>query len=297
MKPYVLIPLFLMLTACNTLVNTTADLAVSSGFLTEAEAEAFKRANMQVSRTFSDIDPKEQYFLGRAVSANIVSRYRVIPRPKENHYLNLVGQSLVLVSEKPEVYKGYRFMILESEEINAFAAPAGFIFVSKGMLRLCGNEDDLAAVLAHEIAHIQHDHALKAIKTNRFTEAATTVAAEAAKTYGNSQMAELTQQFEGSIADMTQTLVNSGYSRELEDQADKTAIQLLQLAGYDSYGLLRILQRIGNRSPRTGIHDFTATHPAAKDRIAQIMPLLGNSISFLPSRIKNERFRQALQGL
>lgn len=296
MKRHLLFVSMVLLTACNTVVNTTADVAVSTGVLSDQEAEAFKRANLSISRSFADISPEEEYYMGRSVSANIINRYQVKPHLKENQYLNLLGQSLVLHSNKPETFKGYRFMILENNDINAFAAPGGFIFLSKGMIRLCRNEDDLAAVLAHEIAHIEHSHALKSINTNRFTEAATTVTTEAAKTWGNTELAQLAQQFEGSISDMTQTLINSGYSRELEYQADETAILILQSAGYDSYGLIRVLDRMRQYSNRPDVHDFTSTHPSSEDRIAHLTPLLKQSIDFLPSMYKVERFWQVFRG-
>ncbi len=76
----------------------------------------------------------------------------------------MLGQSLVIFSDRPETFGGYHFLLLDSNEINAFAAPGGLILVTRGMLQCCANEDELAAVLAHEIAHVEKKHGLTAIK-------------------------------------------------------------------------------------------------------------------------------------
>lgn len=111
-------------------------------------------------RATAEITPRQEYYIGRAVAATILKQYRPWNHPAANAYVNKVGQSLALVSDAPQTFGGYHFLVLDSPEINAFAAPGGLILVSRGLLACCGSEDELAAVLAHEISHVQLKHGL-----------------------------------------------------------------------------------------------------------------------------------------
>src|SRR5690606_34598886 len=106
----------------------------------------------------------------RAVSAEILTRYSVYPDEQATRYLNQVGSAIASASDMPYVYNGYRFVILDSDEVNAFAVPGAYIFVTRGLLQCCTTEDELAAVLAHEIGHIQAQHAMKTIESSRWAE-------------------------------------------------------------------------------------------------------------------------------
>lgn len=284
----------LTITGCARIVNVGTNLAANTGYISQSQAQSIMKVAEKTAKTFEDITPEQEYFLGRAVGANIISRYQAKPHPAENRYLNLIGKTLVLASEQPEKYVNYHFLILETDEVNAFAAPSGFIFISKGMLALCENEDDLAAVLAHEVGHVLHAHALKSIKTSRVTSALTTLAVEGAKQTGVTQVTELVTAFEGSIEDMTQTLINSGYSRDLESEADKTAFNLLQKSGYDAYGLLRVLKRmkVKTSGQTTG---FAATHPDMDDRISEISDLIQHQRTNPLAEIRTARFKQTIK--
>lgn len=289
-----LILLALSLTSCAELTKIGSQIAVQAGVLTSSQAESLQSVTVAAAKTFEDISPEQEYYLGRAVSASLLSKYSVSAHPQQNRYLNLIGKTLVLSSDKPENYGNYHFLLLDSEEVNAFAAPSGFIFITKGMLRLCQNEDDLAAVLAHEISHVQNSHALRAIKTSRITSALTILGTEAAKTaINNSAFNQLTQQFEGSIDDMTQTLTNSGYGRSLESEADKTAVTLLQKSGYNAEGLVRVLTRLKAKSG-TAHGGFFATHPDTDERIAEVSDWLQSGAVNPLSAMRTARFSKML---
>ena len=102
-----------------------------------------------------------------------------------------LGQSLAQFSERPETFGGYHFLALDSAEINAFAAPGGLILVTRGLLDCCQTEDELAAVLAHEIGHVEKQHGLRAIRTGRLNSALTILAVEAGKNLAGEQLAEV----------------------------------------------------------------------------------------------------------
>jgi predicted Zn-dependent protease len=222
-----------------------------------------------VAKSFEDITPEQEYYVGRAVGANILAQYPPHNLAAANSYLNLLGQSLALVSDRPETFGGYHFLILDSAEINAFAAPGGLIFVSRGLLACADDEDAVAAILAHEIGHVVRQHGLKAIKTARFKDAGLAIGLAAVEKLGPSELAKVTAAFTGTIGDITSTLVNSGYSRTAEKEADLAAVDILKRAGYDPNALVRMLQVMDSRL-QPGGPGFAKTHPDPKDRIATI---------------------------
>ncbi|MDG4475074.1 M48 family metallopeptidase [Thiovibrio frasassiensis] len=244
--------------------------------LSESQVGAIKKSAQAMGKAFTDITPEQEYYVGRAVGATLLGRYQ--PRTEANsvQYLNLVGDSLAAVSDMPETYGGYHFVLLEDEGINAFAAPGGLIFISRGMLRCCQDEDTLAAVLAHEIAHVQLKHGLQAIKTSRLTTAFSIMATEGAKQAGGPELSQLTALFEDSIHDVTATLVNSGYSRAFEREADAVALVILGRAGYDQHSLVTLLREMKLRLNPQGL-DFAKTHPDPAERIAELEPQLGEA--------------------
>ena len=227
------------------------------------------RTGKAVSKTFEDITPEQEYYIGRAVAASVLERYRPYDNPEANRYVNLVGQTLAQASDRPETFGGYHFLIIDSPEINAFAAPGGLILVTRGMLRCCSTEDALAAVLAHEIGHIQGQHGLKAIKTSRLTTAFSVLAMEGLKQFGSPELAQLTEAFEGSVGDVVSTLMNNGYSRDLEQEADQAAVTILTRVGYNPHALVDMLKTMGKNLKPGGL-DFAKTHPNPSDRIAEI---------------------------
>lgn len=282
----------------NKVVGGVASVADVSGFVPYGNyIGSAARASTAVAKTMEDITPSQEYYIGRTVSAGIVSRYPVKNNPTANNYLNLLGQVLVMASEKPSTYKGYHFLLLDTDEVVAFAAPSGFVFVSKGMVKLCKNEDDLAAVLAHEIGHVQKSHALAAISTSRITSALTVIASEGAQQAVGGYVGELTRVFEGSIDDITQTLVNSGYARGQENEADAAAIKIMQNVGYDPNALIRVLETMKVKV-QPGSTGFVSTHPAPDDRIADIRPLLPQTLLALAANAnRDKRFGEMLKTL
>lgn len=211
-----------------------------------------------------------------------MAKYKVYDNKGLNNYINTVGTLLTLNSEKPEIFGGYHFAVLDSSEVNAFATPGGFIFITKGMLKLCKNEDELAAVLAHEISHVQLRHGISSIKDSRWTAIGTLLATSATKKYGTQELASLTESFEDSIGDIVNTLVVNGYSREYEMQADQYALNILNKTGYVDFSMVSMLNTMQSvlKNDKRG---FGATHPQASERIESI-----NSLIKQPSAVVNK---------
>lgn len=273
----VLLVVLLGVTGCESLgsiAEVGTGVAVATGRMTEQQAASVTRTAEAVGRSFEDITPEQEYYIGRAVGATILDQYEPFDEETVTDYLNLVGQALAMASDRPELFGGYRFMVLASDEINAFATPSGLVFVSRGLLRLTRSEDDVAAILAHEIGHIQHRHGLQAIRTSRITTALTSAAITGAQFATSAEVAELTEAFEGSINDITSTLVNSGYSRGAEREADQAAVEIMKRVGYDPNGLIRVLERMNEGWVADG-PGFMQTHPSPTARIEVVRNAIG----------------------
>lgn len=247
----------------------------------------------EVSKAAEDITPRQEYYIGRAVTAQILDRYSLWEDPEATAYLNLLGQTLAQASDRPSTYKGYRFVILDSDEINAFAAPGGTIMIARGMLRLCETEAEVAAVLAHEIAHVQHKDGLRSIKTDRWKNVAMILGKKAASEYGDQDLQELVEDFENSIQDVMSTLITNGYSSKLEKEADESAVRILQRVGYDASALVTMLEEMDRRLSPDGL-DFARTHPDPSTRIEQIREQATSHSAHPPNETRRQRFQDAL---
>jgi predicted Zn-dependent protease len=259
---------------------------VATGDMTTNQATSVNNFAGSVADLTKQITPEQEYYIGRTVAATVLSQHKPLAGVDDlNTYLNTVGQALAQFSLRPETFGGYHFLALDSDEINAFAAPGGLILVTRGLLACCQTEDELAAVLAHEIGHVEKLHGIRAIKTGRLS-AAMLNALSVAGNYSGQQLAELTQAFDASISDITQTLMNSGYSRKLEYEADTAAVAILKGAGYETGALAAMLENMAQKWDASR-KDFAATHPPPADRIAQL-----KKIGVTPSKASNNARQQ-----
>lgn len=269
-------------------------IGVSTGSLTVEEADSIRRGAHAVGQTFKDFTAEQEYYVGRAVAAGILQTYRPLSAPAATRYLNQLGQALALASSRPETFVGYRFLLLDTDEVNAFAAPGGLVLVTRGMVKLCTTEDQLAAVLAHEIAHVTQRHGLSAIKQSRVVEALTVLATEGARQFGSEDLVQLTDLYEGSIDDITQTLLTTGYARALEREADTEAAAILTRVGYDPMALAHMLTAMEARWDPRG-PGFAKTHPSPSDRMAEVKAMLDPDHRAPPALpVRKARFFRAI---
>ena len=279
----------------NQATSLAADVAAAGGVITPDQAESTKRVGTAVTKTFQDITPEQEYYIGRTVAATVLANYKAYPTEDLNGYLNRMGQALAQFSTRPETFGGYHFLVLDSDDINAFAAPGGLILATRGLLECCQTEDELAAVLAHEIGHVEKLHGLRAIRTGRLNSALTILAVEAGKNLAGENLAEVTKAFDESINDITTTLMNSGYSRKLEFEADAAAIGILKQAGYQPGALVAMLENMA-KSWDSSRKDFAATHPPPADRIAELQKAKVES-SKETAAARQKRFAAATKAL
>lgn len=293
----IMLALPVFISGCKTMeamTNIGTSIGESVGIITEDQAESISKSSKAVARSFEDFTPEQEYYIGRTVGAVIINKYKPYNDKKANAYINLLGQTLAKASDMPETFNGYHFLILDSDEINALATPGGLIFITRGMLRCCRNEDAVAAVLAHEIGHVQFKHGLQAIKKSRITSALIILGTEGAKTFGGEDLANLTATFEDSISDITSSLVNNGYSRKFERQADIAAVTILKRVGYDPNGLVDMLKMM-DKKLKPGSPDFAKTHPSPTSRIADIQKDIGKYAEGKRPKARHARFLAALR--
>lgn len=265
MKQLSLTLLFIMLVLMAGCAESIKVLATAPEYLDTAVNVASK-----LSKALKPIADDEEYYIGRAVAARILSSYHLSKNRALTEYVNLVGQTVALRSERPFLYGGYHFAILDTPEINAFACPGGIIFITQGMLEIASSEDELAAVLAHEVAHVNHYDGIASIKSARWTAVMTTVGSSAAKQYGSDEVAQLAEIFDGAIDDVVKTLVVKGYSRSKEYEADEAGRIYLAKAGYDPSALKDFLNGL-IRKGKASEGGILKTHPATADRIDKLI--------------------------
>ncbi len=225
---------------------------------------------MQATFKVEDLDSisqEEEFWLGRAVAGHILSVYPPSTDLALNQYVAKVGLAVSKFSGRPETFGGYSFQLLESDEINALSAPGGYIFITTGLLRKLENEDELAAVLAHEIAHIQAKHGLAAIKKAEKSKG-TMMGGEVVGALNCSQVTHvLSAAFEAAVDDIVNTLLIKGYSRDQEFEADKIAQQILKDSGYNTAGLGNALEELNTTQSGGG---WFSTHPSPQDRLNEL---------------------------
>jgi len=246
-----------------------------------------------LAKAMDHLTPEDQFYLGRATAAHILATYPLYEDPEALRYVNLIGQSLVLASTRPEVYDGYRFAVLDSEEINAFACPGALVFITRGMLRLTRTEDELAAVLAHEIAHIQSQHGRQVIEEKRWKKFWAVAGTGAVVGMGNKVVSQLAFTLGSMSDDLFVALHTKGYGKKLEKEADPQAVEMLQRTGYDPHALVRVLEGLAERREEDGKKGFLRTHPKPQGRLEELGKLRKAEPRPVPAA-RQERFHQAL---
>jgi len=289
--------LIALLAGCS-VVEQGTQILTDSGKMKESDRDSIIKTSKAVRSTFSEITDEEEYYIGRAVSALILSRYKVYADNALTGYVNVLGRAISYSSSRPETFAGYHFLILDSDEVNALAAPGGFIFITKGLLKRCKDEEMLASVLAHEIGHVSAKHGLASIKKSRLVDAFKVIGGEAVNRYGSKQLAELTGIFEGALGDIVESLIEKGYDRKYEYEADNLAVEFGSRTGYDPNGLTRFLKTLAGEAPSGAAKGWFRTHPTASDRMGRVAGQI-KKMDKTPATlaVRTSRFQKTTKGL
>jgi beta-barrel assembly-enhancing protease len=248
--------------------EVTAQVAGATGVIDKNTASAISNSSKAIGSAAEEITPQQEYYIGRAVAGNILTTYKLWNgSPVLNAYLNNICASIVINSPRPDIYNGYHVAILDSNEINAFATSGGHILITRGLINAASSEDMLAGVIAHEIAHIQLQHSIKAIKSSRITQALMVTGTSAVGAAAGMNVNQLTDVFNESVGEIVQTMVSNGFSQTQEFDADNKALSLMAGAGYNPQGLIDMLNQLkAIQSSTSG--GFNKTHPSPDQRIA-----------------------------
>ncbi|MDR1863091.1 MAG: M48 family metalloprotease [Treponema sp.] len=254
----------------------------------------------QMDRAFEslrdEMTAEDDYYAGRAVAAGILKNYRVFTgNPALTAYLNKICLAIVINSRQPVLYNGFRAAILDSSEINAFATPGGHIFLTRALVQCADSEDALAAVIAHEVAHIQLRHAAAIIENQRLVQDLDAAAGRAASiAAGELSAAERALLFREPVGETVNTLLKNGFSQSQEFDADAAAMGLLAGAGYDPSSLIEIL-KILDKNQKEHPGGFNLTHPSPGLRIANAERLIGSYYVRDTRSYRRSRFKSSLQ--
>jgi len=254
------------LLSCKSLTAVADAGADVVGMVDENTANAISTSVRAIGTAVEEINPEQEYYIGRTVAANILNSYKLYTgNQKLTAYLNNICAAITINSPRPDVFNGYHVALLDSDEINAFATSGGHIFVTRGLVSAAKSEDALAGVIAHEIAHIQLKHSIKVIKNSRIAQALLVTGASAVGAATRMDVKELTDVMNESVGEIVQTLINSGYSQVQEFEADNTALSLMAKAGYNPSGLIEMLKSLS--VVQTAGVGFGKTHPSPAMRI------------------------------
>ncbi|MGQ9732338.1 MAG: M48 family metalloprotease [Candidatus Zipacnadales bacterium] len=196
---------------------------------------------------------EEERRIGRQVADNLEKEYRLVPEGAKTKRVQEIGARVAVfaIQDRPKIE--YTFNVLADKQINALAAPGGYIYVFRGILRVMDEEELLAAVLAHEAAHVSKRHGMQTLE----------------RALGFSLLLGAVTGGSSDLGNVALNLLMRGYSRQQEAEADKVGHIYLFKAGYDVGAMVRMLERLHSSTEEDGsMPNFLRTHPSGETRIA-----------------------------
>jgi predicted Zn-dependent protease len=230
-----------------------------------AEEKAGKRKQMiegsgAILGSTGEIDYESEMTIGESIALEGFKRYGVpVKDDRFQRYVNILGNAIARNSVRPDIL--YRFVVIDSPLYNAFSCPGGIIFVTSTLLKSMENESQLAGVLAHEVSHVGHRHALKSIKRAKFFEGVGKITAASMK-------GDKGKEFQGVIGDLQTVLFDKGLDKAMEFEADLSGMEAAYRTGYDPSAMVMVLKALQEREARaTKEGSWFSTHPPLRERI------------------------------
>jgi len=237
-------------------------------------------------KSFVVISTDQEVSMGKEMDAELKTQEKLLADSAWQKYLAGIGRRIVAVSDRRDLE--YEFNVIESDQINAFAAPGGFVYFYTGILSEIDNEAQVAAVMAHEISHVVARHGIKKLQTVLGLSVLLQIALGDA--------GQLTQQAVGVVLG----LAINGYGRSMELEADRYGVDYMARAGYNPRGAVEMFQKLADLSGggQQGVFEkISSTHPETAERVAKIneqigaMPPSTNSLPLYPERYLQMRTR------
>jgi predicted Zn-dependent protease len=216
-----------------------------------------------------NVTEEEEIEIGADVSVKIRQRFGVVQDPAVHRYVTLVGTLVAQQTERPKL--PWTFTVLDTDGVNAFASPGGFVHITRGALALIRSEAELAAVLGHEMTHVAHKHTVNAIRKNKAVQ------------LGTSETLSERGPFLDKLANKAYEMVlENSFDRGDELDADKGSIELVQKLGYAPAALSDFLTRLAERNKdQAQQNGLFASHPQTKERIDKVRQIAGSKTGVL----------------
>lgn len=240
----------------------------------------------------SEKSEEEEMEIGEHMAGTLVGAVPLDTNSKAQAYVNKVGRWLSLHSERPDI--PWQFGVLNDNDLNAFAAPGGYVFITRGMLDKLDNEAELAGVLAHEIQHVTHKHYLKAAQKNNLIGAASDIGMMLGNSSGRTSAEQ--REINERLLNASKQLYARGLDKDDELEADRDALQLMTRAGYDPYAFVAVMQKLdaqGASDSKMAL--LLATHPTPADRLVSLGTSINNLKIPANAATLENRFQQALR--
>jgi len=209
---------------------------------------------------------EEEVAIGREIAGRLLGAAPLVNNEQLQRYVNKVGSWVAKQSGRNDLT--WHFGVIESSDINAFAAPGGYILVTKGLYKKLQNEAELAGVLAHEIGHVIKQHHLKILKQGALIDVGGGILKQKVGADGKGQAI-------GKMIGSGAEILARGLDKNAEYEADRIGVVLAARAGYDAYALPAVLQEIGHVSANdSSVALLFKTHPHPEKRLIE----LGNAM-------------------
>jgi predicted Zn-dependent protease len=236
-------------------------------------------------KAFGEVDIKEEKKVGQEAVAVLLGAVPLLDNDPVQRYVNRVGGWIALHTERKDI--GWQFGILDTDDINAFAAPGGYVFITKGLLMRMNSEAELAGALAHETVHVLEKHHLDAVQKAARLDLAVSVARTQVDEDDREKMDKLSAGFK--------ELYSRGLDKEDEFEADRKGVVIATRAGYDPYGLPAVLQTLIGMNPNDRSLSFLfKTHPPATKRLSLLERLFDRLDPYAGQPQVVGRFQQKL---
>ena len=228
-------------------------------------------AGKDVTAAAKSIDETEEIEIGREVAGRTLGAAPLVADPELQAYVNRVGRWIAIQTERPDL--PWHFGVLDTASVNAFAAPGGYVLITRGLYDLLDSEAQLAGVLGHEIGHIVQRHHIKVMQQS----AAVSAGARLAQRDNRSQLVN------NAIGTGAEVLAR-GLDKDAEFEADRIGVVLAARAGYSPYGLVEVLHRLSARAADdASLALLFKTHPAPGERLTQLGDALAPRVAQLPA--------------
>ena len=262
------------------------------GFATSGYSQEFRLRAHHLFWKNQEANTEREIDFGRGVSAKILGKYPILRDERTVRYISQIGTGISAQLGRPELR--YYFGILDTDEINAFAAPGGYIFVTRGALILMSNEAQLAGVLAHELAHVDQKHIVRKLKLQSTDRSVTSGIAQVLG--GASLSAKIALERLNDLA--FKMLMEEGLSKEDEADADQKALEMLMSTGYDLQSYLDYLQSLKPYLEQGQAKILSKTHPTIIFRYNNLRKfMMKNDLENFKGKKNEKRFQKKIATL